>query len=174
LSLPYLRPAAYKFWKEINRDKATAQSLITTRTFIPWNRGRSFRKRGGLGFDTDALADDEIDGAVTVSHHFEARSTSEVVVGDITLDPAARRVRMGEDELTLRPKEFDLLARLMADAGHAVTRETLMTDVWDEHWFGSTKTLDFHVAALRRKIDEPGALSRITTLRGVGYRYELS
>ena len=104
----------------------------------------------------------------------EARSTSEVVVGDITLDPAARRVRMGEDELTLRPKEFDLLARLMADAGHAVTRETLMTDVWDEHWFGSTKTLDFHVAALRRKIDEPGALSRITTLRGVGYRYELS
>jgi DNA-binding response OmpR family regulator len=48
-----------------------------------------------------------------------------------------------------------------------------MADVWDEHWFGSTKTLDFHIAALRRKIDIPGADSRITTLRGIGYRYEL-
>lgn len=47
-----------------------------------------------------------------------------------------------------------------------------MADVWDEHWFGSTKTLDFHVAALRRKIDSPGRESRITTLRGVGYRFE--
>ena len=47
-----------------------------------------------------------------------------------------------------------------------------MAEVWDEHWFGSTKTLDFHIAALRRKIDEPDGPSRITTLRGVGYRYE--
>ena len=62
--------------------------------------------------------------------------------------------------------------RLAVDAGNAVTRETLMTDVWDEYWFGSTKTLDFHIAALRRKIDDPGSESRITTLRGVGYRLE--
>ena len=76
------------------------------------------------------------------------------------------------DELAAPGEEFDLLARLMVDAGLAVTRETLMSEVWDEHWFGSTKTLDFHVPALRRKIDEPDGPSRITTLRGVGYRYE--
>ena len=58
--------------------------------------------------------------------------------------------------------------------GNAVSRETLMADVWDEHWFGSTKTLDFHIAALRRKLDPADGVSRITTLRGVGYRFELS
>ena len=92
---------------------------------------------------------------------------------DLVLDTAARRAWSQGEELDLRPKEFDLLARLAADAGRAVTREDLMADVWDEHWFGSTKTLDFHIAALRRKIDVPGASSRITTLRGVGYRFEL-
>ncbi len=81
---------------------------------------------------------------------------------------------LGGTEVDLRPKEFELLARLLADAGNAVTRETLMSDVWDEHWYGSTKTLDFHIAALRRKLDgAPADVSRITTLRGVGYRYEL-
>lgn len=75
--------------------------------------------------------------------------------------------------MELRAKEFDLLVRLAEDAGVVVTRETLMSDVWDEHWFGSTKTLDFHIAALRRKLDALGEPSRISTLRGVGYRLEL-
>lgn len=92
--------------------------------------------------------------------------------GDLVLDGDARRVFLRGTELELRAKEFDLLARLMADAGAAVTREDLMSDVWDEQWFGSTKTLDFHIASLRRKIDDPGEASRITTLRGVGYRFE--
>ena len=78
-----------------------------------------------------------------------------------------------EEELELRAKEYDLLARLLVDAGSVVSRETLMTDVWDENWFGSTKTLDFHIAALRRKIDGDRDGSRITTLRGVGYRFEV-
>lgn len=104
----------------------------------------------------------------------EVRAFSGGELGDLTIDLPARRVWIGGVELALRPKEFELLARLVADAGNAVTREALMADVWDEHWFGSTKTLDFHVAALRRKIDSPGAESRITTLRGVGYRYEVS
>ena len=95
-------------------------------------------------------------------------------IGDLAIDTAARRVWLGGTEVDLRPKEFELLARLLADAGNAVTRETLMSDVWDEHWYGSTKTLDFHIAALRRKLDgAPADVSRITTLRGVGYRYEL-
>jgi DNA-binding response OmpR family regulator len=103
----------------------------------------------------------------------EPRSGAQANAGDVAIDGAARRAWLLGDELQLRAKEFDLLSRLVADAGRAVTRETLMADVWDEHWFGSTKTLDFHVAALRRKIDTPGMESRITTLRGVGYRFEL-
>lgn len=105
-----------------------------------------------------------------------ARSISEAPVasraGDITLDAAARRAWRGEIELDLRPKEFDLLARLLQDVGRVVRREELMADVWDEHWFGSTKTLDFHIAALRRKLDDDTGTSHITTIRGVGYRFE--
>ena len=104
----------------------------------------------------------------------EPRSMSRSTAGDLVIDGGARRAWLAGEELALRAKEFDLLARLLADAGSAVTRETLMADVWDEHWFGSTKTLDFHIAAIRRKVDEPGTDSRITTLRGIGYRYELS
>ena len=59
---------------------------------------------------------------------------------------------MAGQEITLRTKEFDLLARLAAQPGHAISRETLMADVWDEHWLGSTKTLDVHVASLRRRL----------------------
>ncbi|MBV9952623.1 MAG: response regulator transcription factor, partial [Acidimicrobiia bacterium] len=91
---------------------------------------------------------------------------------DLCVDAGARRAWIGEEEVDLRFKEFDLLARLIADAGNAVTRKTLMADVWGHHWEGSTKTLDFHIATLRAKIDPPGGPSRITTLRGVGYRLE--
>jgi DNA-binding response OmpR family regulator len=88
--------------------------------------------------------------------------------GDVVVDRAARRVWRGGEELALRPKEFDLLTLLVAEAGRAVTRERLMRDVWDTDWLGSTKTLDTHVLALRNKL---GA-EAITTLRGVGYRFE--
>jgi len=100
------------------------------------------------------------------------------MVGDLMVDPAGRRVTVAGHELRLRAKEFDLLARLAADPGVAVSRETLMAEVWDEHWFGSTKTLDVHVAALRRRIGEIAGSSTarvpgILTLRGYGYRLEL-
>jgi DNA-binding response OmpR family regulator len=95
-----------------------------------------------------------------------------VVVGALTMNNAARRAHHHGNEITLRPKEFDLLARLAADAGNAVTRETLMDDVWDTEWFGSTKTLDFHIAALRAKLDPANGPSIITTIRGVGFRLE--
>ena len=77
----------------------------------------------------------------------------------------------------LRAKEFDLLARLAAEPGVAVGRETLMADVWDENWFGSTKTLDVHVAAVRRRLAAAAAeagcrVPVVTTLRGYGYRLE--
>ena len=104
----------------------------------------------------------------------EPRPQARSSAGDLVLDVAARRAWLQGAEIELRVKEFDLLARLVADSGRVVSRETLMSEVWDEHWFGSTKTLDFHVAALRRKIDSVGADSRITTVRGVGYRLESS
>ncbi|MEA2933258.1 MAG: hypothetical protein QOI56_2043 [Actinomycetota bacterium] len=93
-----------------------------------------------------------------------------LTIGDLTVDLGARTVRVAEDDVELRPKEFDLLVALAQAGGRVVTRERLMEDVWDEHWFGSTKTLDIHIWALRRKLDIPGGPSRITTVRGVGYR----
>jgi DNA-binding response OmpR family regulator len=62
----------------------------------------------------------------------------------------------------------------MAHAGKVVTREQLMSQVWDERWFGSTKTLDVHMASLRRKLgDGPGRRGKIATIRGVGHRFEV-
>jgi DNA-binding response OmpR family regulator len=101
---------------------------------------------------------------------------TQVTVGDVVIDTAARRVTVGGTEVPLRTKEFDLLARLAADPGVAVSRDDLMADVWDAHWFGSTKTLDVHVAALRRKLaaasDSSAGEVQIVTLRGHGYRLE--
>jgi DNA-binding response OmpR family regulator len=105
-------------------------------------------------------------------------SSSVRPVGDLVVDVARRRVTVAGRELHLRAKEFDLLARLAAQPDVAVSRETLMSDVWDENWFGSTKTLDVHIAALRRKIGGIAAsagahVPAIVTLRGHGYRLEL-
>jgi DNA-binding response OmpR family regulator len=88
--------------------------------------------------------------------------------GDVTVDRAARRAWRRGDEVALRPKEFDLLALLVAEAGRVVTRERIMQEVWDTEWMGSTKTLDTHVLALRHKVGSDA----ITTLRGIGYRFE--
>jgi DNA-binding response OmpR family regulator len=93
--------------------------------------------------------------------------------GGIELDVEARRARAQAGELTLSPKEFDLLALLVAECGRAVTRERIIELVWDENWYGSTKTLDMHIVALRRKLAAAGETeARITTLRGVGYRLD--
>jgi DNA-binding response OmpR family regulator len=100
--------------------------------------------------------------------------TTETRVGEVRIDSGARRAWRGEEEITLTRKEFDLLERLMRDAGAVVSRETLMAEVWDENWFGSTKTLDVHVAWLRRKLgEEPGKAGHIRTVRGVGFLFEL-
>ena len=94
-------------------------------------------------------------------------------VGALTLDVAARRAWNGEEEIELAPKEFDLLALLMREVGRVVTRERIMAEVWDENWFGSTKTLDMHVSWLRRKLGEDAQAPRhLVTVRGVGLRFE--
>ena len=99
--------------------------------------------------------------------------TQPTSIGDLVIDPASRRVSVAGQELVLRAKEFDLLARLAATPGVAVSRHVLMTEVWDENWYGPTKTLDVHVAALRRRlasVAELGSVPEISTLRGHGYR----
>jgi DNA-binding response OmpR family regulator len=91
---------------------------------------------------------------------------------DVALDPAARRSWAGDRELDLTPKEFDLLELLLRNAGQVVVRDRIMDEVWDENWFGSTKTLDMHVSSLRRKLgDDAAAPTRIVTVRGVGLRF---
>jgi two-component system, OmpR family, response regulator RegX3 len=95
----------------------------------------------------------------------------QMTIGELRIDVAARRVWRGEQEVELTRKEFDLLARLLQDAGRVVSREALMSDVWDMNWFGSTKTLDVHIAWLRRKLgDDPARPTYIHTVRGVGFR----
>jgi DNA-binding response OmpR family regulator len=91
-------------------------------------------------------------------------------IGDLALEVSSRRVWVGGREVELRPREFDLLRLLVANAGRAATREQIMSEVWDEHWFGSTKTLDMHILSLRRKLE--GSSVTITTLRHVGYRLD--
>jgi DNA-binding response OmpR family regulator len=98
-----------------------------------------------------------------------------VEAGWLRLDLLARRAYRGTAELALRPKEFDLLAVLTANAGQVISREDLMSRVWDEHWFGPTKTLDVHISSLRRKLTSDGRPTAcITTVRGRGYRFEVS
>lgn len=102
---------------------------------------------------------------------------SHLEVADLSFDLAARRVYLGTTELRLRAREYDLLVRLARDSGEAVSRESLMDDVWDVNWFGSTKTLDVHIAALRRVLADAAQRAdvtapTITALRGFGYRLE--
>ena len=69
-------------------------------------------------------------------------------------------------------KEFDVMSLLDSKRGAVISREQLISDVWDENWFGSTKTLDATIGRLRQKLEEVEAPARITTVRGVGFRLE--
>lgn len=94
-------------------------------------------------------------------------------IGDVVVDVAARRAWKSDRELSLTAKEFDLLHALIRDAGKVVTRDQLMTEVWQASWWSSTKTLDMHVSWLRRKLgDDALHPTWITTVRGVGFRFE--
>ncbi|QOV36735.1 response regulator transcription factor [Streptomyces ferrugineus] len=88
----------------------------------------------------------------------------------LTIDRKAARVRLDDEEVSLAPKEYDLLAFLTEEPGALMSREQIMEAVWDANWFGPTKTLDVHVAALRRKL--AGAIA-IEAVRGVGFRLEI-
>ena len=88
-------------------------------------------------------------------------------VGDLAIDRRTRRVTMAGRVVELTPKEFDLLAFLAEDPGAVFSRRRILESVWDAHWYGPTKTLDVHVASLRKKLGDPTV---IETVRGVGFR----
>jgi two-component system response regulator RegX3 len=104
----------------------------------------------------------------------EDEAAGEVLeVGDVRLDPERHEVVVRGEPVALPLKEFELLELLLANAGRVLTRDTLIDRVWGPHYVGDTKTLDVHVKRLRSKVeDDPSAPTRITTIRGLGYRYE--
>ena len=90
----------------------------------------------------------------------------------LRLDVDARRVYAGEAEIKLTSKEFDVLTVLEAHRDKVVPRGRLMSEVWDENWYGSTKTLDVTIGRLRHKLEEAGLPDRVVAVRGVGFRLE--
>jgi DNA-binding response OmpR family regulator len=88
-------------------------------------------------------------------------------VGGLEVDERSRRVTLDGREIELTPKEFELLAALARDPGAAVSRQRLLAEVWQTSWYGSSKTIDVHVAGLRKKLGDPGW---IETVRGIGFR----
>jgi DNA-binding response OmpR family regulator len=89
--------------------------------------------------------------------------------GTLVVDRRTRRVTVDEFAIALTPKEYDLLVELMEDPGAVKSRQELLENVWDPHWYGPTKTLDVHVASLRKKLGDAGW---IETVRGVGFRLD--
>ncbi|HEX2110867.1 MAG TPA: response regulator transcription factor [Gaiellaceae bacterium] len=95
-----------------------------------------------------------------------------LAVGDVRMNFHTHSASKGGEPLELTVKEFEILRLLLERAGRLVRRGELMDEVWDPNWFGSTKTLDVHVSALRRKLgDDPAAPRYIHTVRGVGFRF---
>ena len=104
----------------------------------------------------------------------ELQTSGDVLeVGDVCLDPERHEVFVRGEEIALPLKEFEVLELLLDNAGRVLTRETLIDRVWGPHYVGDTKTLDVHIKRLRAKVEEdPSHPTRITTIRGLGYRYE--
>ena len=95
-----------------------------------------------------------------------------VQVGDLAIDPVARRVSRAGTDIALSAREFDILYLLASQAGRVVTRFTILDEVWDGETDLRSNVIDVHLAAIRGKIDKPFGTDTITTLRGVGYRLE--
>ncbi|MEU6352438.1 response regulator transcription factor [Streptomyces sp. NPDC047072] len=100
-------------------------------------------------------------------HESHRSAAGTQALGPLVVNRRTREVHLDGRQVALTPREFDLLAHLAEDPGTVYSRQQIMDAVWDPHFFGPTKTLDAHVAALRRKLGDPGW---ITTSRGVGFR----
>jgi DNA-binding response OmpR family regulator len=95
-----------------------------------------------------------------------AKPSATIVAGPLCIDQRTRHVEFDGGTVDLTPKEYDLLVHLASDVGAVRGRDQIIHDVWDEHWWGSTKTLDVHIASLRKKLHP----DLIETVRSVGYR----
>ena len=119
-----------------------------------------------------------VDDSRSVDRRTESGLADQLLqVGELDVDLSARKAQLAGEEIMLRAREFELLARLARAPGVAVSRMTLMTDVWDSNWYGSTKTLDVHIASLRKKLAGAAAVTgaeapAIVTLRAHGFRLE--
>ena len=99
-------------------------------------------------------------------------ATSVTTSSGLSIDAASRRVQRDGVEIALTAKEFDVLALLASHLDEVVPRDVLMNQVWDENWFGSTKTLDVTIGRLRNKLEGAGVVDRVVAIRGVGFRLE--
>jgi DNA-binding response OmpR family regulator len=106
-------------------------------------------------------------GSGSIENNKKTNTNATLTIGKLVVDHRTHRVHVDGVEVALTPKEFGLLVVLGADPGAVVPRMSIIEQVWDEHWYGPTKTLDVHVAQLRQKLGNPGW---IETVRGVGYR----
>ena len=158
--------------RQLQRDSDVPILILTS-------RGTETDKIIGLGVGADdyvvkPFSGDEVIARIKaiLRRADRSRPVGPAHIGELEVDPGARRVVFRDEELSLTRKEFDLLERLVRDAGRVVTREELMSEIWDENWFGSTKTLDVHIGWLRKKLDDdPTAPRYIHTVRGVGFRF---
>ena len=105
--------------------------------------------------------------AVTRRSHPRQAQAAPLRAGNLSIDVRARRAYLGAVEVELTPKEFDVLSRLALEPGAVVSRQQLLAEVWDTHWYGPTKMIDVHVASIRKKL---GAPEWIEAVRGVGFR----
>jgi DNA-binding response OmpR family regulator len=133
-----------------------------------------------VGFD--AGADDymakpfsmaELTARVRARLRHTVATESVIEARGIRLETDAHRVWNGDEELHLTPKEFELLSLLVSEAGRVVTRQRILSEVWDDDFYATSRSLDVHVSALRRKLgDHPDQPRYVTTVRGVGFRFE--
>ncbi len=123
-------------------------------------------------FDTDVLLA-HIKAVLrrTVSPHPDNPRAQPIVVGDLRIDPASHLVQVGERQLELPPKEFDMLLALAQDTGHIFSVDDLLTRVWGPGWIGESQTVYVHMRWLREKIEEdPAHPRRLVTIKGAGYK----
>ncbi|HCS38206.1 MAG TPA: DNA-binding response regulator [Anaerolineaceae bacterium] len=103
----------------------------------------------------------------------ESTSKEVLTFGDLVIDSIRREVRINNENLELKPKEFELLHYLAINRGRALSREKILEDVWGWDYVGESRTVDVHMRWLRQKIEvDPGQPSRLITVRGAGYRFE--
>ncbi|QRG65572.1 response regulator transcription factor [Brevibacillus choshinensis] len=101
--------------------------------------------------------------------HLESKANQEILVGNLRIQPKARRVYLAEEEIMLTPREFDLLDYLVQHKEQALSREQILTSVWGFDFMGNTNIVDVYIRYLRNKIETDASIKLIHTVRGIGY-----